>query len=137
MLSVDLAKVSDEEGIFFARAAQLRVDALDATAESITDHLLGANHAMTEIFMVAIMALLQDLMVTTIKIDGSRGDVLDGDRCHYHILDSRMEVKSRVGHVVQKSGMSCDGVARVSGCSFLSYSHAKRERLVVKVVSSA
>ena len=46
MLAVDLAQVSDEEGIFLANVAGIRINSLDTALESVGNQLLGFPGAM-------------------------------------------------------------------------------------------
>jgi hypothetical protein len=53
VLAVNLAKIGDEEGVFFARVAHFMVDALDALSKSIANQLLAGNHCIVIIVLKA------------------------------------------------------------------------------------
>lgn len=48
VLAVDLAQVTNEEGIFFASAASILIDRLDTALQSIPNQLLCFSSAMID-----------------------------------------------------------------------------------------
>jgi hypothetical protein len=80
MLAVDLAKVSDEEGVFFARFAHLMVDSLDTFVKGFANELLrGIDHSIV-LGRIQDWFLQRNMWVIDI-IDVSVEDC----RCHNHI----------------------------------------------------
>ena len=55
VLTVNLAKISDEEGVLLAGLAVVNVDALDALAQGLADELLGRSYAMAEVVLVLVL----------------------------------------------------------------------------------
>ena len=78
MLAVDLAQVGDEESIFLAHTAGIRINSLDTALESVGNQLLGFPGAMIVNTTSGIGAELLYVFQRELVFFGSR----ESRRCH-------------------------------------------------------
>lgn len=80
MLAVNIAKVSDEEGIFITRFTHLMVDGFHAPVESLANQLLGVNQSILLERILKYWILQYDIRMIDIVVVG-----VEDSRCNNHI----------------------------------------------------
>ncbi len=58
MLPIDLAEISDEEGIFLAGLASIMIDILNSLLQSFANEFLRIVHAMIIVFNIGTLDIL-------------------------------------------------------------------------------